>query len=87
VRYERAGQGRSVGVAVEIVWPSHCVQYVFSHPVSVAGNLNSLVGQRGTMSGNVDGGIFKSGLVENVGVEVEIASLSKAVEQLLPIRF
>ncbi len=34
------------------------------------------------MSGNVDTVISKSGLVENVGVEVEIASLYQAVQKL-----
>jgi len=39
------------------------------------------------MSGNVDNVVFKSGLAENVGVEVEIASLSQAVQKLLPLPF
>jgi hypothetical protein len=38
------------------------------------------------VSGNVDSVISKSGLVENVGVEVEIASLSQAVQKL-PLPF
>jgi hypothetical protein len=45
----------------------------------VAAVLNSVGGQRLEMSGNVDNVIFKSGLVENVGVKVEIASISQAV--------
>ncbi len=36
------------------------------------------------MSGNVDSVISMSDLVENMGVEVEIASLSQAVQKLLP---
>ena len=39
------------------------------------------------MSDNVGSVIFKSGLVENVGVQVEIASLSQAVQKLLPLPF
>ncbi len=39
------------------------------------------------MSDNVDSAIFKSGLVENVGVEVEIASISQSVQMLLPLLF
>ncbi len=39
------------------------------------------------MSGNVDSVISKSGLVENVGAEVEIASISQSVQMLLPLSF
>jgi len=39
------------------------------------------------MSGDVGRFIFKSGLVENVGVEVEIASLSQAVQSYCRFRF
>ena len=39
------------------------------------------------MSDNVGSVIFKSGLVENVGVQVEITSLSQAVQKLLPLPF
>jgi hypothetical protein len=39
------------------------------------------------MSGNVDSVIFKSGLVENVRVDVEIALLFQAVLKLLPLPF
>ncbi len=49
--------------------------------------LNSIGGRRHEMSGNVDSVIFKSCLVENVGVKVEIASLSQAVQQLLSLPF
>ena len=50
----------------------------------MAAILNSVGGRRQEMSGNVDGVISKSGLIENVGVEVEIASLSQTVQKLLP---
>ena len=49
--------------------------------------MNSVDGRRREMSGNVGSVIPKSGLVENVGVEVEIASLSQAVQKLLPLPF
>ncbi len=49
--------------------------------------LNSVDDRRREMSGNVDSVIFKSGLVENVGVEVEIASLSQTVQKVLPLPF
>ncbi len=39
------------------------------------------------MWGNVDSVVFKSGLVENMGVEVKITSLSQAVQKLLPLPF
>jgi hypothetical protein len=38
-------------------------------------------------SGDVDGVISKSGLAENVGVVAEIASLTQAVQTLLPLPF
>ena len=75
------------GVTVGIVSPAYCVQYIFPLPVSVAAILKSVDGRRREMSGNVDSVVFKSGLVENVGVEVEIASLSQAVQKLLPLPF
>ena len=49
--------------------------------------MNSVDGPRREMSGNVGSVISKSGLVENVGVEVEIALLSQAVQKLLPLPF
>ncbi len=71
----------NVGVAVEIVSPAHFVQWLFQLPVSVAAILNSIVGKRREMSGNVDSVICKSDLVENV----ETASLFQAVQKLLPL--
>jgi len=49
--------------------------------------LNSIDGRRPKMSGNVDSVISKSGLVENVGVEVKIACISQAVQKLLQLPF
>jgi len=53
----------------------------------VAAIWKSVDGRHLEMSGNVDSVIFMSGLVENVGVEIEIASLSQAVQKLLPLPF
>ncbi len=74
----------NVGIAVGIVSPAHCGKKLFPLTVSVAAILKSVGGRRREMSGNVDSVIFKSGLVENVGVEVEIASLSQAVQKFSP---
>jgi hypothetical protein len=51
----------------------------------VAASFNSVAGRRLKMSGNIDSVISKWGLIENVGVEVEIASLSQTVQKLLPL--
>ena len=53
----------------------------------MAAILNSVDDRRREMSDNVDNVISKSDLVENVGVEVEIASISQAVRKLLPLPF
>ncbi len=82
-----SGMVSNIGVAVGIVSPPHCVQWLFPLPVSVAAILNSVDGRHHEMSGDVGRLIFKSGLVENAGVEVEIASLSQAVQKLLPLPF
>ncbi len=47
----------------------------------MAAILNSVDDRRHEMSGNIDSVISKSGMVENVVVEVEIASLSQAVQK------
>ena len=51
--------------------------------------LNSVDDQRRKISGNVDSVTSKSGMVENVGVDVEfeIASLYQAVQKVLPLPF
>ena len=64
----------NVQAAVGIMSPAHCVQQLFPLPVSVAAILDSVDDRRREMSGKVDSVISKSGLVENVRVEVEIAS-------------
>ncbi len=76
-----------VAVAVGIVSPAHYVQQLFPLPASVAANLNLVGGRRREMLGNVDSVISKSGLVENVGVEVEIVSISQSVQKPLPLPF
>ncbi len=59
----------------------------FDLPDSIVAILNSVDGPRREMSDDIDSVISKSGLVENVRVEVEIASLSQAVQKLLPLPF
>ncbi len=80
-----SGMVGNVGVAVGIVSPAHCVQQLFPLPVSVAAILKAVDGRRREMSGDVDSIIFKSGLVENMGVEVGIAAPSITVEELFPL--
>ena len=77
----------NAAVAVGIMSPAHCVQWLLSLPVSVSDNLNSVDDRRREISGNVDSVISKSDIVESVGIEVEIASLSQAVQKLLPLPF
>ncbi len=77
----------NVGVGVAIVSPAHCGKKLFPLPVSIAAILNSVDDRLHEMSGDIRSVISKSGLVENVGVEVEIASLSPAVHTLLPLPF
>jgi len=77
----------NVGVAFGIVSPADCVQWLFTLPVSVAAILNQVDDRRQVMSGDIGSVISKSSLVKNVGVEVEIASLSQAVQKLLPFPF
>ena len=73
----------NVWVSVGIVSPAHCGQQLFPLPVSMAAILNSVGGRCREMSGNGDSVISKSGLVENVGEEVEIASLSQANSKVI----
>ncbi len=72
----------NVGVAVAIQSQTHSVQESFPFPVSVAAILN--FGSRLT-SDNVDRVISESGMVENIGVEVGIATPSLPVEMLFPL--
>ena len=77
----------NMGVEVGIAAPSHTVEKLFPLPVSVAAILNSVDDRRREMSGKVGSVISLSSLVENVAVDVEIASLSQAVQKLLPLPF
>ena len=77
----------NMDVEFGIAAPSLTVRMLFPLPVSAAVILNSLVGQRQKMSGNVASVISKSGLVENVGLTVEIVSLVRAVQTFLPLPF
>ncbi len=81
------GRIENVRVAVGIVSPPHFGQRLFPLLVSVTAILNSVNDRRHEMSGDIGSVISKSGLVKNVGVEVEIASLSQAVQKLLPLPF
>ena len=58
------------------------VQKLFLLSVLVAAILN--FGCRPT-SGHIGSGIFKSGMVENVGVAIEIASPSLSVQKIFPL--
>ncbi len=53
----------------------------------MAAILNFIGGRHQEMSDNVNGVISKSGIVENVGVDVEISSIYQAVQRLLPFPF
>ena len=79
----------NVRVAVGIGSPAHCVQLLFPLPVSVAAILNSVDDRRHEMSGDIGSviGLSMWGLVENVGVEVEIASLSQPFKSYCRFRF
>ncbi len=61
-----SGVVANVGVAVGIVSPADCVQWLFPLPVSVAAILNLVSGRHRELSGNVESVISKAGLVENV---------------------
>jgi hypothetical protein len=80
-----AGMVTNVGIAVGIMSPAHCVQLLFPLPVSVAVIFDSVVGQRRKLLGNVESVISASGLVENMGLAIEIPSLSQAIQTLLPL--
>ena len=82
-----SGMVTNVGVAIGTASPSLSVQTLFLLPVSWP-TINHIVRFRGRpMSGNVGSDISESGMVTNVGVAVEIASLSVSVQRLflLPV--
>ena len=82
-----SGMVTNVGVAVGIASLSVSVQELFLLPVSWP-TINHILRSRGRpMSGNVGSDISESGMVTNVGVAVEIASLSVSVQTLflLPV--
>ena len=79
-----SGMVENVGVAAEIASPSLSVQKLFPLPVRIFDILRS---RCRPMSGHVVSGISESGVAENVGVAVEIASPSLSVQKLflLPV--
>ena len=78
-----SGMVGNVGVAVGIASLSVSVQELFLLPVSWP-TINHILRYRGQrMSGNVRSTIFKSGVVENVGVAVGVALLSLSVQESL----
>jgi hypothetical protein len=82
-----SGVVANVGVDVGTASPSLSVQTLFLLPVSWP-TINHILPFRGRpMSGNVGSDIPESGMVTNVGVAVEIASLSASVQELflLPV--
>src|SRR5512139_4142377 len=82
-----SGVVANVGVAVGTASPSLSVQTLFLLPVSWP-TINHILPFRGRpMSGNVGSDITESGMVTNVGVSVEIGSLSASVQELflLPV--
>ena len=78
---------QNVGIAVGIMSPAHCVQLVLPLPVSVAAIFISVVGHHREMLVNVESILSTSGLVENMGLTVDIPSLSQPVQNLLPLPF
>ena len=81
-----------MGEAVGKASPSLIVQTLFSLPVLLTAilkfgsrPLSINVGQRRLTSGSVLSVKSKSGVVENMGVEVGIAAPSVIVEKLLPL--
>ncbi len=78
-----SGVVENVGVAVGIATPSLSVQKLFLLPVSWPTINHILSSCCGPMSVNHGCAICKSGIVENVGVAVENASLSRSVQELL----
>jgi len=83
----RVGHGRKCGVAVGIASPSVSVQKLFPLPVSTSGSWPTFQLPMSPMSDNVGSLIFVSGMVENVGTNVGIASLSVSFKRYFHFRF
>ncbi len=82
-----SGMVTNVGVAVGIASLSVSVQKLFLVPVSWPTIKHILRSRARPMSGNIGSGISEKSMVANVGVAVEIASLSVSVQKLflLPV--
>ncbi len=79
--HNQVGHGRKWEVAVGIASPALSVQKLFLLPVSWPTINHILSSCYRPMSGNAGSAICKSGVVENVGVAVGIASLSLSVQE------
>ena len=76
----------NVGVSTEIAPPSLSVQKLFLLPVCIVDISVPDVGSRcRPTSGHVVSGVSELGVVENVGVAIEIASPSVFVQKLFPL--
>ena len=78
-----SGMVANVVVTVGIASLSVSVQKLFLHTVSCPTINHTLRSRDRPMSGNVGSYISESGMVANVGVVAEIASLSVSVQKLL----
>ncbi len=82
----RSGIVENVGVAVGIASLTLSVRVLFPLLVSTSGFMAETFGFRcRPMSGCVGSAIFESGIVENVGVAVGIASRILSVRVLFPL--
>ncbi len=82
----KSGIAENVGAVAGIASPALSIQMLFPLPVSTSGFVADVSDFRcWPMSGRVSGVIFESGIVENVGVAVGIASLTLSVQQLFPL--
>ena len=76
----------NMGVAVGIASPTLSVETLFPLPVSTSGSVADIWGfQCRPMSGHVGSATSESGVVENVGVAVGIASPAHSVQKLFPL--
>ena len=81
-----SGMVENAGVAVGIASLTLAVRVLFPLPVSTSGSVADISGFRcWPRSGRVGSAIFESGIVENVGLAVEIASLTLSVRVLFQL--
>ena len=81
-----SGNVENVGIAVGIASLTLSAQLLFPLPVSTSGCVSDISGFRcWTMSGCVGSAISRSGMVENVGVAVGVASPALSAEMFFPL--